>query len=208
MGNKNKIRNNRLSSQEKPKPTVTQEYDLAQSLSRVRPYSKHSKRNNTGDGTYSDDEQPYSNRRGYVSSNSFQYDERTTGAPSWDRYDRLEDRFTSFSDKNEKEHTALRQELESKIEKSTDGIKDEIKELSQRIDKKLPKWFFATAISALGVIVGIIWTLSYQEVAKVPSELIKIDGRIEKVENELKEHRQLIDSIKSAKVQAPKKIKK
>ena len=98
--------------------------------------------------------------------------------------------------------------MESKIEKSTDGIKDEIKELSQRIDKKLPKWFFATAISALGVIVGIIWTLSYQEVAKVPSELIKIDGRIEKVENELKEHRQLIDSIKSAKVQAPKKIKK
>lgn len=208
MGTKYKNKNSRLSPQEKPKPAGTQEYDLIQSLSRVRPYSRHSKKNNSGDGTYSDEEQPYSNKRGYVSSNSSQYDERTTGAPSWDRYDRLEDRFTSFSDKNEKEHTALRQELESKIEKSTDGIKDEIKELSQRIEKKLPKWFFTMAISALGVIVGIVWALSYQEVAKVPTELIKMDKRIEKIEDELKEQKQLVDSIKSSKALAPKKSKK
>ena len=208
MGTKYKNKNSRLSPQEKPKPAGTQEYDLIQSLSRVRPYSRHSKKNNSGDGTYSDEEQPYSNRRGYVSSNSSQYDERTTGAPSWDRYDKLEDRFTSFSDKNEKEHAALRQELESKIDKSTDGIKDEIKELSQRIDKHLPKWVFTAAISVLVVIVGIIWTLSYQEVAKMPSELIKIDGRIEKVENELKEQKQVVDSIISTKVLAPKKSKK
>lgn len=56
--------------------------------------------------------------------------------------------------------------------------------------------------------VGIIWTLSYQEVAKVPAELIKMDGRFEKIENELKEQKQLVDSIKSTKVQTPKKFKK
>lgn len=72
---------------------------------------------------------------------------------------------------------------------------------------KLPKWVFTTATSALGVIMGIIWTLSYQDVAKVPAELIKMDGRFEKIENELKEQKQLVDSICSTKIKMTKKYK-
>lgn len=192
MGNKSK--NNKYISHEKPKPSIVQDYDLTQSLNKVRQYSRHTKKNTDRERTFSDESQQYQGRREFV-SNTTQYEDRTTGTPSWDRYDRLEDRFTSYSDKNEREHTALRQELEGKIEKSSDGIKDEIKGLSQKIDKKISKWFFGVAISTLVAIVGIIWTLSYQEVAKVPAELIKIDGRVEKVEHELKEQKQLVDSI-------------
>lgn len=68
-----------------------------------------------------------------ISSSSEKYEPNTMGF-SWERYSHLEEKFTSLSDKNEMEHTALRQELEGKIEKSSDGIKGDIKELSQRID--------------------------------------------------------------------------
>ena len=89
------------------------------------------------DGTCSDEEQANYSQRGLVSSNSSQYEEKTTGAPSWDRYDRLEDKFSSFSDKNENDHTNLRMELERKIEKVSDDVKEELKELRQNVEKKL-----------------------------------------------------------------------
>ena len=205
MNNKNNSK--RLSPQEKPNKAGIQDYDLAQSLNRVRPYSRHSKRSNAVEGTYSDEEKQSQGRREYVSSDSSKYNERTTGAPTWDRYDRLEDRFTSYSDKNEKEHTALRQELEGKIEKASNGIRGEIIDLRQRIDKKLPKWVFISTFSALGVIVAMIWALSYQEVAKGPMELIKLNGRVDKVEKELMEHNTLVDSIMKKKLNTSTPVK-
>ena len=181
MGNKNKNKNNSFSSQEK-----SQEYDLAQSLNKVRPFSRHTKKNNAGDGTHSDDEKQAQARRGSISSNSSLYNERTTGTPSWDRYDRLEDRLTSFSDKNEREHTALRQELEGKIERLSDDFKDRLKDLKVSIDKKLPLLWYKLTIAALGFIVSIIWIFSYQEIAQIPKEMIRIDNRINNIEIEIK----------------------
>lgn len=68
MGNKSKNRSNRLNPQDKPKPVAGQEYDVTQSLNKIRPYTKPTKRNNVGDGTYSDEEQELRGRRGYIST--------------------------------------------------------------------------------------------------------------------------------------------
>ena len=194
MGNKSKNRTNRLNPQDKPKPLAGQEYDVTQSLNKIRPYSKPTKRNNVGDGTYSDEEQELRGRRGYISSNSSRFESSTTGAPNWERYDRLEDRFTSFSDKNEKDHTALRIELEKKIEKSADETKQEIRDLRQSIDKKLSKQWYTWTIIALVAIVGIIWSLSYQEISKLPYQMNKVENRIDDLEKELQNNIQKPDT--------------
>ena len=139
------------------------------------------------DGTYSDEEQANYSQRGFVSSNSSQYEEKTTGVPSWDRYDRLEDKFSSFSDKNENDHTNLRKELEGKIEKVSDDIKDELKELRQNVEKKLSKQWYVWTIIGLVAIVGIIWALSYQEIVKIPNEVKEQEYKIDKLEDALKQ---------------------
>lgn len=136
MSNRNKNKNNsRFKNQEQKKSVEYQDYDLARSFSKVRQYSRHTRKNLAIDGTCSDEEQANYSQRGLVSSNSSQYEEKTTGAPSWDRYDRLEDKFSSFSDKNENDHTNLRMELERKIEKVSDDVKEELKELRQNVEK-------------------------------------------------------------------------
>lgn len=193
MSNKSN-KNRKLSQQHSQSSQPVQDFDLPQSFRKFSSYSKPSRRSNRHESTKSDKEKAHSYQGGAVSSSSEGYEQNTMGV-SWESYSKLEDKFTSLSDKNDMEHTALRIELEAKIDKSSDGIRDEIKDLRMRIDKKVPKWFLWAAISTLVAIVGIIWLLSYQEVVKVPAELIKQDGRIEKVESELKEQKQLLDSI-------------
>ena len=191
----NKSNNNRKLSQQHSLPSKhVQDFDLPQSFHKISSYSKPSRKSNRHESTKSDKEKEHSYQGGSVSSSTGGYEQITMDV-TWERYSKLEDKFASLSDKNDMEHTALRKELDAKIDKSSDGIRDEIKDLRMRIDKKVPKWFLWAAISTLVAIVGIIWALSYQEVAKVPTELIKQDGRIEKVESELKEQKQLLDSI-------------
>lgn len=117
-----------------------------------------------------------------MSNNSSQYEEKTTGLPSWDRYDRLEDKFTSFSDKNENDHTHLRTELEGKLEKVSDDIRKEIKDLRQSIEKKLPIQWYIWTVLALVSFVSLIWILSYQRIDKLPNEVMELENRIEKLE--------------------------
>ena len=196
MSKRNRNKHSRLLPQEHSKSSGSQDYDLTQSLNKVRQYSRYTKKNMVVEGTYSDEGQPYYDRQGFVSSNFSQYEEKTTGAPSWDRYDRLEDKFSSFSDKNEKEHTNLRKELEGKIERTSNDIKDEIKELRQNLDKKLSKQWYVWTIIALVAIVSVIWALSYQEVAKIPTEMIKLENRINQLEDDLLRQIQPKDVIK------------
>ena len=186
MSNKNKNRSNRLNPQERQNPAPIQDYDLTQSLNKMRQYSRHSKRSNQSDGTFSDDEQGQLKRRDYVSSNSSQFEGSTTGVPNWERYDRLEDRFTSFSDKNDKEHTALRKELEGKIEKSANDIKEDIRDLKQNLDKKLSIQWYSWTIVALVTMAGLFWILSYQDISKLPTEIMKLGNKIDQIEEEMK----------------------
>lgn len=188
MSNRNKNKNNsRFKNQEQKKSVEYQDYDLARSFSKVRQYSRHTRKNLAIDGTCSDEEQANYSQRGLVSSNSSQYEEKTTGAPSWDRYDRLEDKFSSFSDKNENDHTNLRMELERKIEKVSDDVKEELKELRQNVEKKLPKQWYVWTIIGLVAIVSLIWALSYREIVKIPNDVKEQEYKIDKLENELKQ---------------------
>lgn len=198
MSNRNKNKNNsRFKNQEKQKSVEYQDYDLARSFSKVRQYSRHTRKNLAIDGTCSDEEQANYSQRGLVSSNSSQYEEKTTGAPSWDRYDRLEDKFSSFSDKNENDHTNLRMELERKIEKVSDDVKEELKELRQNVEKKLPKQWYVWTIIGLVAIVSLIWALSYREIVKIPNDVKEQEYKIDKLENELKQMLMHKDTTKS-----------
>lgn len=198
MSNRNKNKNNsRFKNQEQKKSVEYQDYDLARSFSKVRQYSRHTRKNLAIDGTCSDEEQANYSQRGLVSSNSSQYEEKTTGAPSWDRYDRLEDKFSSFSDKNENDHTNLRMELERKIEKVSDDVKEELKELRQNVEKKLPKQWYVWTIIGLVAIVSLIWTLSYREIVKIPNDVKEQEYKIDKLENELKQMLMHKDTTKS-----------
>lgn len=188
MNNRNKNKNSsKLKNQEKHKSVDYQDYDLNRSFSKVRQYSRHTRKNLVIDGTCSDEEQANYSQGGFVSSNSSQYEEKTTGVPNWDRYDRLEDKFSSFSDKNENDHTNLRKELERKIEKVSDNIKDELKELHQSVEKKLSKQWYVWTIIGLVTIVSIIWALSYQEIVKTPNEVKEQKYKIDNLEDELKQ---------------------
>ena len=198
MSNRNKNKNNsRFKNQEQKKSVEYQDYDLARSFSKVRQYSRHTRKNLAIDGTCSDEEQANYSQRGLVSSNSSQYEEKTTGAPSWDRYDRLEDKFSSFSDKNENDHTNLRMELERKIEKVSDDVKEELKELRQNVEKKLPKQWYVWTIIGLMAIVSLIWALSYREIVKIPNDVKEQEYKIDKLENELKQMLMHKDTTKS-----------
>lgn len=198
MSNRNKNKNNsRFKNQEQKKSVEYQDYDLARSFSKVRQYSRHTRKNLAIDGTCSDEEQANYSQRGLVSSNSSQYEEKTTGAPSWDRYDRLEDKFSSFSDKNENDHTNLRMELERKIEKVSDDVKEDLKELRQNVEKKLPKQWYVWTIIGLVAIVSLIWALSYREIVKIPNDVKEQEYKIDKLENELKQMLMHKDTTKS-----------
>lgn len=198
MSNRNKNKNNsRFKNQEQKKSVEYQDYDLDRSFSKVRQYSRHTRKNLAIDGTCSDEEQANYSQRGLVSSNSSQYEEKTTGAPSWDRYDRLEDKFSSFSDKNENDHTNLRMELERKIEKVSDDVKEDLKELRQNVEKKLPKQWYVWTIIGLVAIVSLIWALSYREIVKIPNDVKEQEYKIDKLENELKQMLMHKDTTKS-----------
>lgn len=198
MSNRNKNKNNsRFKNQEQKKSVEYQDYDLARSFSKVRQYSRHTRKNLAIDGTCSDEEQANYSQRGLVSSNSSQYEEKTTGTPNWDRYDRLEDKFSSFSDKNENDHTNLRMELERKIEKVSDDVKEELKELRQNVEKKLPKQWYVWTIIGLVAIVSLIWALSYREIVKIPNDVKEQEYKIDKLENELKQMLMHKDTTKS-----------
>lgn len=207
MSNNNKNRSNKNPLIDKSKSDRAPEYDLTQSFKKVRQYSRQTKRQNTTQGTTcSDTRRKSQGESGVISNNSIQYDNNTTGIDDRNRYDRLEDRFLSFSDKNEKQHTDLRIELEGKIDKSSEGIKKDLIELGKRIDKKLSKQWYIWTVIGIVAMVGLIWNLSYQEVAKTPSKLVDMENRVEKVENELIKS-QPTDSIISTNNESNKVVK-
>lgn len=195
MGNKKRHRNERKSPQDSSISAGSQEYDLTQSFKKVRQYSRSTKRSNYALGVTSSDEGRKSQGwNDVVTNDSAQYDNKPTDTFDWSRYDRLEDKFTSFSNKNEEDHTALRQELEGKIDKSSKEIRDDFKDLSRKIDEKLPKQWYTWTVGGIVAMVGLIWVLSYQDVAKMPSKIDKIENRIEQIESELTKPKQA-DSI-------------
>lgn len=135
------------------------EYDVRSSLNKVRPYTKRHAASHPS--TKANDLDPDCNKAiCSVDDNVGQ----TTGGPTWDRYDRLEDKISDFSAKNEIAHGDLRKELEEKIEKSSSKVYTELKDLQKSIDSKLSKQWYSWTIAAIVAIVAIIWLLSYSKI--------------------------------------------
>lgn len=178
--NKNKNRKH-CPQYSQPSQTV-QDFDLPQSFRRISSYSAPSRKSNRHESTNSDQGKARSYQGGAVSSTSESYEQNTMGI-SWESYSRLEDKFTSLSDKNEQEHKDIRREFERKIDKVRTEVKDSLKELSTKVDEALPfKWYKLT-IAVLVAIVGLWWLLSYKDVVDLPKEVITIKNRIEKIED-------------------------
>lgn len=127
-------------------------YDLDSNFTRI---SKHS--SSAGYETSAEN----TPQREHQQLNSRYFDESkstSAGIPN-DRYDRLDDKIQSLSDKNDTAHTDLRIELEGKI-----GVN--YKNLETKIDKKLSKQWYSWTIGALVAIVGLIYILSYSGLIK------------------------------------------
>lgn len=164
-------------------PVKPQEYDLTQSFKNVSKYTRPSKNRKTYE-TGGENSYYKPNLREYISNDNISEDKGPTGSSYLDRYDRLDDRITSFFNKNEDEHKSLRQELESKIEKNNDKIEKSLKDLQKGIESNVSMKLYGYTISALFLFITLIWILSYQDVYKVPSELIKIEHRIDNLEKD------------------------
>lgn len=185
----NKYNKNRKlnQSQSQPKQAI-QEYDLTQSFRRVSSYSKPTRKTNRYGNTNTDQEETFIPRRDAVASSSERYETSTMGIPSLESYNRLEDKFTSFSDKNDQEHKDLRREFERKIDHATDDLKEFVKDLGNKIEKRLSIQWYVWTIIALVTIVGIWWMLSYKDVVELPKEFITIEHRLDNLDKTLNDN--------------------
>lgn len=132
------------------------EYDISANFRKVRPYTKRYSQSVPSTEVINES---YTRERSIRSIDDIS--SQTMGVPTWERYDRLEDKISDFNEKNEAAHSNLRQELERKIESSTNNVSEKIKELKESINKKLPIQWYSWTIGALVVFVGLVYTLSY-----------------------------------------------
>ena len=128
-------------------------YDLGNNFKKISKYSRTSKNRQTTNNI-----QEKRERGNYADSTEASYTD-TTNIPTWDRYDRLEDKLYAISDKNDNEHSNLRIEFNQKVSNL------EIK-LENLIDKKLSKQWYIWTIIALVAFVTVIYTLSYSGILR------------------------------------------
>lgn len=169
---------------------IEAEYDLGKSFSRVRAYTRGAKKshhNQTTESFIHNDS--YQNRS--IDNVDETIEDKTFSGSTWTIYTRLDDKLSSFSDKNEEAHTSLRQELDQKIES-----------VNQKCDKKVPlslfSWIISGIIGAACIIVSIWWVISYDDMRKLPNKIQEINVRV----NGLEEHNSIKveqDSIKQKK---------
>lgn len=132
------------------------EYDISANFRKVRPYTKHHSQSESSTEVINDG---YARKRSIHSMDDTS--SQTMGVPTWERYDRLEDKISDFNEKNEVAHSNLRKELEQRIENSASNMSEKINEIKGEIDKKLSVQWYKWTIAALVVFVGAIYTLSY-----------------------------------------------
>ena len=135
------------------------EYDVSSNFRKVRQYTKRH--------TPSESSTEALNEGNYRRQSVRSIDDisgQMTGVPTWDRYDRLEDKISDFNEKNEVAHSNLRRELEDKIQSSCNKNSEDIKEVRNRIDSKLSKQWYTWTIVGLVAIVTVFWTFSYSKI--------------------------------------------
>lgn len=149
-------------------PQKEADYDLDKSFKKVSSYTRRTSRKSHQDQTtdFSTDNKRYQNR---IIENNDELGDKTITNP-WDVYTRLEDKLSSFSEKNDEAHRSLRQELELKINL-----------VDNKCDKKMSlslfEWIIGGILTIAVIIVSIWWITSYEEVSKLPREVQNINNR-------------------------------
>lgn len=159
------------------------DYDIAQSMQRVRQYRTRKGSNSTRDTTKSD--VGYDNRS-YLSSQS-EYPNGLTSEPARDFYFRLEDQMSDYNDKNEVAHNDLRKSFETKISDISKELLDIRKSVTEKVSNNTFRWIIGGIIGAAVLIAGIWASLSYYPlVEKIESHtdiIHNLDKRINNIEN-------------------------
>ena len=190
---------NKASQNRKVNPSqsvVDNEYDLEKNIKNINSYSR-SRRSSKEKSHYhitdsGERENMNSRINDFIEAPRVPSNPILTGEQSaWDSYTRLDDKITDFNDKDDKAHTNLRRELESKIKK-------DISDCNNAISKLLPKQWYVWTIAGLVAIVGIWYKLSYIEVHPLPSKVNDIDKRLHLIEKEI--DKLTIDTIAPIKI--------
>lgn len=173
------------------------EYDLERNFKKITPYTKHKrgqqKHRESLTKSYDDEDGKNSSQRGIVDNNEEQPLHSPTGDMPWNSYTRLEDKISNFSEKNDKDHTELRHELEEKINVATTQLSDRLATVEGRFSKYLPISWYKATIAALVAITTVWYMFSYQEVHQLPRQVQEIYQRLQLIEHGLKN---IQDSIK------------
>lgn len=171
-----------------------QDYNLSESFKRVSPYVRQSRPKKNSRGTTNDQSQIH-RHRDIVSNTSKGFSESTgTNTPTWDNIYRLEDKISSITKINNQEHSNLRIELESKIERKFDTLYQFFDKIENKVDTKLSKKWFFISVSVLASFVGIIWALSYNDVQKLPQRVTAIEKQLENSNNKTQIDEAIIDT--------------
>lgn len=135
------------------------EYDVSSNFRKVRQYTRQ---HTPSESSTEAQNKGYYHRRSVRSIDDTMG--QMTGVPTWERYDRLEDKISDFNEKNEVAHSNLRRELEDKIVSSCNKNSEDIKDVRNRIDSKLSKQWYTWTIIGLVAIATLFWKFSYSEI--------------------------------------------
>lgn len=135
------------------------EYDVSSNFRKVRQYTRH---HNPSESSTEAQNEGYSRRHSVRSIDDTLG--QMTSVPTWERYDRLEDKITIFNEKNEAAHSNLRRELEDKIVSSCNKNSEDIKDVRNRVDSKLSKQWYTWTIIGLVAIATVFWKFSYSKI--------------------------------------------
>lgn len=150
-------------------PQKEADYDLDKSFKKVSSYTRRTSRKSHQDQTtdFSTDNRRYQDR---IVENNDELGNKTI-TDSWNVYTRLDDKLSSFSEKNDEAHRSLRQELEHKI--NLVDIK-----CDKKVSLSLFEWIIGGILTITSIIVTIWWKTSYEDVSKLPREVQNIHNRI------------------------------
>lgn len=180
------------------------EYDLESNFRKIRPYTQRFRKKNTSQGV-TDSCEDFSRKRyqeNYVDSSDPTSLQTASGSSFWDSYCRLDDKISDYKEKNEVEHSDLRQELEQKVNtlenkqnEKIGEINNKLGNLDNKIEERLSIQWYHWTIVGIVAIVTIWFVFSYKEVAETPRKIQSIESKIDFMEKDMQKMDYHLDSL-------------
>lgn len=150
------------------------EYDVGKRLSHINSLSNQDKkkRKNFQRSTSTSDDFNTQEEKNLISDKFDNSTPTKSDGLSWSDYVRLDDKLSDFKEKNESAHIGLRTEFESRI-----------KEIRDKQENYISKYWYGGTIGALCMIVYVWYMFSYSAVHPLPQKVTDIGSRVEKIEH-------------------------